>query len=81
MTATIPRSVRVDGTPYQFTAKAEAGVRLETGQRWWGTRVEYRPGTSGRWRHVLLLDVHPFAGDEVEAALVAWLERGEGRAL
>jgi hypothetical protein len=75
MTATIPRSVTVRGVAYQFEAEAEAGLELGTGKRWWGTRVKYRPGTRGRWRSVLLIDVHPFAAGEVERGLFAWLER------
>jgi hypothetical protein len=68
-------TVRVDGVPYQYKAEAEAGVELEGLRRWWGTRVQWRPGTRGRWHHFLLVDVHPFDFDRIEVAVELWVRR------
>ncbi len=64
-------SIKIDGTPYQYEFEAEAGVYPDTGTRWWGTRLRYRPGLSGRWRYKILVDVHPLDFRAVMAALEA----------
>lgn len=67
-------STTVDGVPFQWDCEAEAGVNLADGERWWGTRVRYRPGTRGAWRTFVLVDVHPFDADAIHAALVSVIE-------
>lgn len=66
-------SLVVAGMPYQYEAEANAGISLDTGERWWGTLVRWRPGTYGRWHRTTLVDVHPMDGELVERALRAWL--------
>ncbi len=66
----------IAGTTYQYTAEAEAGVYLDNGARWWGTRLRYRPAGRGRWRHKVLVDVHPLDFRTVNAALEAIVRGG-----
>ncbi len=74
-----PSSMLHNGTPYQYVAEAEAGVYLQGGGRWWGTRVKYRPGTRGAWRSLLLVGTHPMDAEGVVRGLTAWLVQGEKR--
>lgn len=68
-------SVVVGGEHFQWDCEAEAGVNLSDGQRWWGTRVKWRPCIKGRWQTFLLVDVHPFDVDNIRGALVQVIER------
>jgi hypothetical protein len=72
------QTVTVGGEPFQYEAEAEAGIVLATSERWWGTRVRWRPGTTGRWRHGVVRDVHPFAHAEVRDAVAALIRRHYG---
>ena len=63
------RSTTIGNTPYQWDPLAEAGIILQTGERWWGTRVKWRPGTAGRWRSFVLIDVHPLDAETLERAV------------
>lgn len=64
--------------PYQYEAEAEAGISLTSGERWFGSRIRFRVGTSGRWHHVIAVNVHPMDGAAVEATLRAHLESNTG---
>lgn len=71
-------SIRIGGTPYQYEAEANAGLYLTSGERWWGTLVKFRPGTSGRWERLNLIDVHPMDVATVEEHLVAYIIATQG---
>jgi hypothetical protein len=64
-------SVRVLGTPYQYEAEAFGGLSIGTGEWYWGSRIRYRPGTSGRWIRFLAIDVHPLDHASIKDAVVA----------
>lgn len=68
-------SVRVNDVPYQWKVEATAGVDLLADSRWFGSRISYRAGTSGRWLHLTLVDVHPFNTATLERVLRRHLER------
>ena len=68
-------AIRVDGVPYTYDTEAEAGIYLSTGERWWGTRLKWRPGTAGKWNRVVLEGVHPFDYDAVAEAARLVIER------
>jgi hypothetical protein len=72
------KSMRVGETPYQIEAAPEAGIYLDTGERWWGTRVRWRPGLKGKWRTFVLEGVHPFDQETVDQAVEAVIERHRG---
>lgn len=55
---------------------ATAGVRLTTGERWWGTAVQLRRAGTKRWHRFTLVDVHPLDYAAVRAAILAALEQG-----
>lgn len=66
-------SVKIEGTPYTYEVEASAGIDLITGARWWGSLVKFRPGTSGRWQRLTLVDVHPFDHEHIEQALALYV--------
>lgn len=69
-------SIVVRGVPYQIDAEAEAGITLNgPAERWWGTRIKWRAGISGKWNHVLVVDLHPLDSAGVEKAAREWIER------
>ena len=68
-------ALTVEGTPFTYEVEANAGIVLSTGERWWGTLVKWRPGTSGRWRRFNLRDVHPFDEKAIRAALSLYLKQ------
>jgi hypothetical protein len=54
-----------DVTLYEYVAEAAAGVSINDGAQWWGTRVSYR-STSRRWEKITLVDIHPFDVESIE---------------
>lgn len=65
-------SITVAGTPYSYEAEAEGGTWLSgehAGELWWGTRVRYRPGLTGRWKSATLVGTHPLDTPAIEEAL------------
>lgn len=75
----MPSTFMFGGTPYQYETEADAGIALAKGERWWGTRIRYRPGVRGKWFSTIVRDLHPMDYVAVDAALRAILERHEGR--
>lgn len=71
-------ALQINGEPITYESEADAGISLSTGDRWWGTRIRWRPGTSGKWRALTLIDVHPFDTEAIEAGLVLYV-KGIGR--
>lgn len=69
-------TIHVARKPYQWEAEAAAGIRLSDGAMWHGTRIKYRPGTTGRWRYVTVLDLHPMDTPLVTMALRAHIAGG-----
>lgn len=64
----------------ELETEAAAGITLGDGRRWWGTRAKYREPGSRRWSSVTLVDVHPFALEELRIALgLAIAKLREGR--
>lgn len=72
-------TLNVNGEPITYETEADAGINLTTGARWWGTRIKWRRGTSGKWNRVSVIDTHPFDTNAIELALGIYLsEKGVG---
>ncbi len=65
-------SVVVKGTPVQYECDAFAGIGITEGTRYFGTRIKWRKGTSGRWNHFNVVDLHPFDSEGCRDAVVVY---------
>jgi len=66
-------AIHINGEPITYDVEANAGIALADGERWWGTLVKWRRGTSGKWNRFNLVDVHPFDTKAVERGLTAYV--------
>lgn len=58
---------------YEYLADPEAGLMLDGGELWWGTRFRFRVKGDRRWRSFIAVNVHPYDSLAVDAALAKYI--------